>query len=144
MYYREGTHGKEREGARHWYQWQGLCVPGTSWGPHCPRRNGQFISNLFLQELLYMYIFSKLHKEYCRFFFKCEFKTPLFHHLVSNVENKNKWMPNICNNFIIQLSEKKIKRDFNICTMNFSWFYQVSNSLHLHVLGIYSTLFDQK
>lgn len=142
MYYREGTHGKEREGARHWYQWQGLCVPGASWGPHCPRRNGQFMSNLFLQELLYMYIYSKLHKEYCRFFFKCEFKTPLFHHLVSNVENKNKWMPNICNNFILYttIRRKKIKRDFNICTM--LMILQVNNSVHL--LGIYSTLFDRK
>lgn len=62
------------------------------------------------------------------FFFKCEFKTPLFHHLVSNVENKNKWMPNICNNFILYttIRRKKIKRDFNICTMNFSWFYKLT------------------
>lgn len=46
LYYRKGTYGKEREGDRHQYQWQGVCVPGVSRGPHCTRRNGQFISNL--------------------------------------------------------------------------------------------------
>lgn len=46
--------------------------------------------NLFFQELLYMYIYLKFYKEYCRFFFKCEFKILLFYYLVFNVENKNK------------------------------------------------------
>lgn len=74
-----------------------------------------------------MYIYLKFYKEYCRFFFKCEFKILLFYYLVFNVENKNKWMLNICNNFILYIiiRRKKIKRDFNISIMNFLWFYKL-------------------
>lgn len=56
-----------------------------------------------------MYIYLKFYKEYCRFFFKCEFKILLFYYLVFNVENKNKWMLNICNNFILYIIIRKKK-----------------------------------
>lgn len=83
-----------------------LAEAHTALGETVSLRQIYFFRNCYTCTFIQSFIRSTVD-----FFFKCEFKTPLFHHLVSNVENKNKWMPNICNNFILYTTIRKKNKE---------------------------------